>query len=78
MSDHLQLLGEIKGIVSQMQATQERQGEKLDRLDDRLRDQETTAARHGAIAGGAITIGLALIVETVKSYVRGKAGGGPS
>lgn len=73
--DQAQLLGEIKGIVSQMQVAQAEHGSKLDKLDNRLRDQEATAARQGAYAGTAVAIGMALIIEGAKSFLRIKGGG---
>lgn len=73
---HAQLLGEIKGIVSQMQLTQQQHTAKLDGMDGRLRTQETTAAKHGAFAGTAMAIGVALIIEGVKTTFRIKTGGG--
>lgn len=71
-----QLLGEIHGIVSVMRDNQKRQMEKLDNVDARLRDQESTAAKHGALYGGAMAIGVALMVEGAKEWLRQKTGGG--
>lgn len=73
--DHIQLLGEIKGIVSQMQVAQHDQGAKLDKLDGRLRDQESAAARTGAFAGTAVAVGVALIIEGAKGWLKNKGGG---
>ena len=72
--DQSQLLGEIKGIVSQMQLAQQQHGDKLDKLDGRLREQEATAARNGAFAGSAMAVGMALIIEGAKGWLKSKGG----
>lgn len=69
------MLGEIKGLVSEMRATQSQHSERFERLDARLRDQEKAAAVGGAWAGGVVTIGLALAIEGAKVWLRNKSGG---
>lgn len=71
-----QLLGEIHGMVKSMKETQERQASaiervdgRIDKLDDRLRTVEQRSAQVGAVSGGAMAIGVALIVEALKTWV---------
>ena len=45
-------------------------------MDSRLREQETTAARHGAWAGSAVAVGMTLIIEGIKGWTKLKGGGG--
>lgn len=46
-------------------------GERMDGIDGRLRTVEQKAAVNGAISGGAMGIGMALIVEGLKQWMRG-------
>lgn len=75
-SDENRLLGEIKGkldLVIDNQNTQNEQfTKKLDGLDTRLRKVETKAALNGAVAGGIMSIGIAIVIEKLKNI----AGGG--
>ena len=45
-------------------------------LDDRLREVEKKAAVAGAVSGGAVAIGTALVVEALKNFLRGGGGMG--
>lgn len=72
---HLVLLGEIKGIVQGLKAGQESQakqletlGERVDGVDGRLRVVEQRSAVLGAVSGGAMAIGIQLIVESLKTW----------
>lgn len=49
--------------------------ERLDHIDGRLRTVEQKAAVAGAVSGGAMAIGTALIIEGVKQWLRGGGGG---
>ena len=40
-------------------------------VDTRLREDEKKAAVAGAVSGGAVAVGTALIVEGIKQFVRG-------
>lgn len=67
MSDeHMLLLGEIKGKLDLVIGNQEAQGTKLDGLDSRLRTVETRAATFGALSGGLVSVGVALMIEKGK------------
>lgn len=63
---HALLLGEIKGKLDVMMDTQAQHGTKLDGIDGRLRAVELTSSVHGALAGGVVSIGVALLIEKTK------------
>lgn len=73
--EQAQMLGEIKGIVGELRENQRTDRQMLAGFDTRLRDQEVTAAKVGAFSGGAIAIGVALIIEGAKQALRAKGGG---
>lgn len=73
--DELLLLGKIDGKVDAITAHLTRQDERFDSIDDRLRAVEQKAAVMGAMSGGAISIGIALVVEGLKQYLN--RGNGP-
>ncbi len=64
--EHTLLLGEIKGKLDLVISNQDTQGAKLDGLDSRLRKVETKAAGYGAVAGGMVAVGVALLIEKGK------------
>lgn len=81
-TQELLLLGEIKGLVQALKEGQDRQNdrfdrvdERLDRMDGRLRVVEQKAVMAGAVSGGAMAIGTALIVEGIKHWL---GRGGPT
>ena len=55
---------------------EERMDEHYKGLDDRLREVEKKAAVAGAVSGGAVAIGTALVVEALKNFLRGGGGMG--
>lgn len=64
--EHTLLLGEIKGKLDLVIANQSAQDEKLDGLDTRLRTVERKAAMNGAVSGGLVSVGVALMIESAK------------
>ena len=81
----LLLLGQIHGLVQSLKDGQDQQNRRMDRmeqrmeehyngLDERLREVEKKAAVAGAVSGGAVAVGTALIVEGVKQFMRGGSG----
>lgn len=85
--DELMLLGKMDGKLDGITAHLKRQDDRIDSLDKRvderlnsidgrLREVEKKAAVAGAVSGGAVAIGTALIVEGIKTFLRG-GGGGP-
>ena len=73
-TQELLLLGQIHGIVQGLRDGQEQQNQRLDGIDQRLRAVEQKAAVAGAVSGGAMAVGTALIIEGVKHWMRGGAG----
>lgn len=67
--EHALLLGEIKGKLDLVIGNQVAQGEKLDGLDNRLRKVETRAAMNGAVSGGLVSVGVALLIEKGKRVI---------
>lgn len=77
----LLLLGQIHGLVQALKDGQELQerrmdglSARLDAIDARLRMVEQKAAVAGALSGGAMAVGTALIIEGIKLWLRGGAG----
>ncbi|MDP3612695.1 MAG: hypothetical protein Q8R98_12645, partial [Rubrivivax sp.] len=65
---HLVLLGEIKGKVEAQDGTMQAHGELLQSIDTRLRTQEQKAAAAGAVSGGVVSVGIALLIEGLKNW----------
>lgn len=82
---HLVLLGEIKGIVEGLRDGQTEHNRRFDGLDTRidgvdtrLRAVEVRSATYGAVSGGVMGIGMALLVEGLKEWLRrGPGASGP-
>lgn len=84
--EEMMLLGKMDGKLDGITAHLNRQDKRIDDLDERmngrlndidtrLREVEKKAAVAGALSGGAVAVGTALIVEGLKQWLRG--GGGP-
>jgi hypothetical protein len=76
------LLGKIHGLVESLKEGQDEQNSRLDRIDGRidgidgrLRSVEQKAAISGALSGGAMGVGVALIVEALRQWIKR---GGPT
>lgn len=76
--EHILLLGEIKGQLTQVIENQKANDKKIDDrfdaiderfdgFDSRLRTVEQKAAVSGALAGGIASIAIALIIEKAKN-----------
>lgn len=61
------MLGEIKGQLNGVQRSVDAQGATIASVDKRLRKVEKSAAVHGAVGGGLVGFGVALISESVKA-----------
>lgn len=72
----LLMLGEIRGIAQSLKDGQDLMAKRLDTMDERLRKVEQRAAVNGAVSGGVMGVGMALIVETVRAWVRSTGKGG--
>lgn len=79
-TQELLLLGQIHGLVQSLKDGQELQNTRLgdlekridgrlETIDGRLRNVEQRAAVAGALSGGAMAIGTALIIEGIKTYI---------
>lgn len=68
LDQHLVLLGEIKGKVDAQDATMQSHGDLLQSIDSRLRTQEQKAAAAGAVSGGVVSVGIALLIEGLKTW----------
>ena len=60
--DILFMLGEIKGELKGMN----KKLNSIDGIDERLRQTEIKASKNGAVSGGVISVGIAIVVEGVK------------
>ena len=61
------ILGEIRGELKGIHQAQSKQHAKLESIDGRLRTVESKAARNGLVMGATAGVGVALLVETIKS-----------
>lgn len=73
--------GKLDGITDHLKHQDKRIDEldkrmdaRLNAIDGRLREVEKKAAVAGAVSGGAVAVGTALIVEGVKQFMRGGPG----
>lgn len=64
------ILGEIKGQLDGVKKSVDSQSKSLVGIDKRLRTVERTAAVHGAVGGGIVGVGIALISESVKAVFK--------
>jgi hypothetical protein len=74
---HLVLLGEIKGEVKSLAAKTDDQTDLIRAMDARVRTLEMKGAVNGAVSGGIVSVGMALIIEAGRQWIgRGGAGHG--
>ena len=66
--EHALLLGEIKGKLDALVDKVDGVDGKLDGVAGRVGRLETRGAVHGAIAGGFMSVGIALLVEKMKHW----------
>lgn len=69
------MLGEISGKLDGVTEHLKRQDDRMETIDGRLRTVEQRAAVAGAISGGAMSVGLALVIEGLKQWLATKGGG---
>ena len=69
------MLGEISGKLDGVREHLQRQDDRMETIDGRLRTVEQRAAVAGAISGGAMSVGLALVIEGLKQWLATKGGG---
>ncbi len=68
-NEHALLLGEIKGKLDLVIERQDQTNDRLDKLDGRLRQVEKRSALNGAISGGLVSVGVALMIEKGKHLI---------
>lgn len=72
-AEESRLLGEIKGkldlVIDGQAEHKDTLEKKFDSLDARLRKVENKAALNGAVAGGLISVGMALAIEKLKTVI---------
>ncbi len=69
--------GKLDGIVRRLDGLDgrlDRVDVRMDGIDGRLRTVEKKAATFGAVAGGAVSVGTAIIVEGLRHVMRGAGG----
>ena len=66
--EHVLLLGEIKGKLEAMDSKVSDIHATTCNMDDRLGKLEVRGAVHGAIAGGFMSVGIALLAEKMKHW----------
>lgn len=66
------MLGEISGKLDGVSKHLVQQDVRLDAIDGRLRAVEQKAAITGAVSGGAMSIGVALLIEGGKQWLATK------
>ncbi len=71
-TDIAMLLGQLKGGQEVILANQAAQSKQLESMDARLREQERKSAALGALSGGIVSVGVALVVEGLKSWSGGQ------
>ena len=70
MSEEIQrALGRIEGQLQGVNDRLDLQGGQLTGIDTRLRKAETTAARAGGTAGILTSIGVALLIESMRKKI---------
>lgn len=67
--DHILLLGEIKGKLDQVIESQGETKTMISNMDTRLRKVETKSAITGGLAGGIVSVGIALMIEKGKRTI---------
>lgn len=62
-------LGRIEGKLDMLISQQTDTNTRLDTMDGRLRNVEMRAATNGAVAGGLVSVGVALLIEKGKRVI---------
>ena len=65
-------LGRIEGQLNGIGKRLDGHGQQLTAIDGRLRDAETAAARAGGKYGAMTSIGIALLIESVRAWAASK------
>ncbi|GHD63811.1 hypothetical protein [Jeongeupia chitinilytica] len=65
------MLGRMEGKLDMVLANQSAMNERVDGIEERLREVETQAAKSGALGGAIAAVGTALAVEFIKRAITG-------
>ncbi len=63
------MLGELRGKMDMVISNQQRHDDRFDAIDGRLRKVETKSALTGALSGGLVSVGVALMIEKGKRTI---------
>lgn len=74
MEETCLVLGRIEGTLTQVLTNQKEHGDTLRDMDSRLRTVETKAAMNGAVGGGVMGLGMAVIIELIKARLGASVG----
>lgn len=74
---HAQNLGRLEGIVEMLRDQHQENQNQFTALRNDVSGLKIEAGKQGAVYGSAVAIGVALIIEGMKSWVRQKTGSGP-
>lgn len=64
--DIMRALGRIEGRLDGIEDWQKEKGAKIDSIDQRTNKLEIKAALNGAVSGGVVSVGIALITAGIK------------
>lgn len=70
-------LGRLQGIVDMLRDQHTENQNELKAIRSDITTLKVEAGKQGAVYGGAVAIGVALIIEGLKGWVRQKTGSGP-
>lgn len=68
-------LGRIEGQLQGIGERLESHGDQLTAIDGRLRNTETAAAHAGGRAGVLTSVGVALMIESLRAWAKSHTGG---
>lgn len=71
MTDHVLLIGEIKGRLDHIKRDQDLLLSKIDAIDERLRGVEQRSVLSGAVSGGIVATVVAVGTALIKSSLLG-------
>jgi hypothetical protein len=72
---HSQDLGRLEGIVDMLRDQHMATHAKLDAMSGEITSLKVEAGKQGAVYGGVMAIGVALIIEGAKGWLKQKTGG---
>jgi hypothetical protein len=70
-------IGRLEGIVEMLREQHQENRAEFAAIRGDITTLKVDAGKQGAVYGGAVAIGVALIIEGMKGWVRQKTGSGP-